>query len=247
MLMVDIIPQTEGASMTNRDRPAVMAKGAFTRIAYASGMKIVQRSLSGLFALALAACSGGPQFSTRGLVVPTAQCDIDPYAVGEAEQLAEVDEGNGCMIPNPWRMRSLSGVSLSRPATLNCGAVEAVNDWLNGTVQTAAERHFGEKVVAVDVAASYACRARNNVRGALMSEHGFGNAIDISAFTLADGRKVAVKQGWWGPGDERAFLEDVRSGACGEFTTVLGPGSDRQHGDHLHLDLAQRRSGTYCR
>ena len=199
-------------------------------------------------ALVLAACSfGGPQFTTRGLVAPTAECTVDPRDVGEAERLDEVDEGNGCMIPNPWRMRSLSGVALSRPATLNCGAVAAVNDWLGGTVQTAAARQFGEPVVSVDVAASYACRARNHSRGARMSEHGFGNAIDISAFTLASGRKVTVEAGWNGDGGERAFLRAVRAAACGPFTTVLGPGSDRHHRDHLHFDLARRRGGgTHC-
>src|SRR5262249_6788167 len=80
-------------------------------------------------------------------------------------------------------------------------------------------------------------------RGARMSEHGFGNAIDISSFTLADGRRITVKQGWRGDDDERAFLREIRKDACAEFMTVLGPGSDSHHGDHFHLDLANRRSG----
>ena len=97
------------------------------------------------------------------------------------------------------------------------------------------------------MAASYACRGRNNARGAKMSEHGFGNAIDISAFTLESGRKVSVLADWNGDRDAKKFLRQVRGEACGEFATVLGPGSDAHHRDHIHLDLQNRRSGNaYC-
>ena len=79
----------------------------------------------------------------------------------------------------------------------------------------------------------------NNVDGANLSEHGHANAVDISTFVLADGREVAVKSGWWGGLAERNFLRDVHRGACGVFTTVLGPGYDINHRDHFHLDLAR--------
>ena len=211
-------------------------------------MRLAHYTLAAGLGLLVAACSfGGPGFTTRGLIAPTAQCAVDPSSFGVGEQLTPFDEGNGCGIPNPWRMVSMSGVELSRPATLNCGEVAAVDDWLNATVQPAAARDFGERVVGIDVAASYSCRARNNHRGARMSEHGFGNAIDISGFTLADGRKVTVEHGWSGRSDERTFLREVRKQACGEFTTVLGPGSDRHHRNHFHLDRARRKNAsTYC-
>lgn len=81
-----------------------------------------------------------------------------------------------------------------------------------------------------------------------MSEHGYGNAVDIASFTLESGRKVTVKDGWRGEDEERRFLREVRSDACDEFKTVLGPGSDRAHKDHFHLDLQARRSGSHvCR
>jgi hypothetical protein len=100
-------------------------------------------------------------------------------------------------------------------------------------------------VVAVDVAASYSCRPRNNRGGARMSEHGYGNAIDIAAFTLEDGRKVTVEQGFWESRRDARFLQKVRDDACRDFNTVLGPGSDRHHDDHIHLDL-QNRGSKYC-
>jgi hypothetical protein len=125
---------------------------------------------------------------------------------------------------------------------------DPLHGWLEDQVQPAAQKSFGESVVSIDVAASYACRARNNKSGARMSEHGYGNAIDIAAFTLESGRKVTVLDGWRGGTDERRFLRGVHEAACGEFRTVLGPDADRHHRDHFHLDLQNRRNGSsYCR
>ena len=202
-----------------------------------------------LLGCVLAACSSGghKSFETEGLIAPPQQCSVNPASLGQAEQLPRIDEGNGCQVPNPWRIHSLANVSFSTPATLNCGMADPLNDWLNSVVQPAARRSFGESVVALDILASYSCRPRNNVSGAKMSEHGFGNAIDIGGFTLASGRKVTVLAGWYGASDEQGFLREVRGEACGRFMTVLGPGSDSEHRNHIHLDLEQRRSGkTYC-
>jgi hypothetical protein len=193
----------------------------------------------------LAACSG-PEFDTRGLVPPSDYCPVNPRSVGEAEPFPPISERNGCQIPNPWRVRSVAGVELKNGATLNCGMVAPLNDWMSGVAQPAALLAFGEPIRSTRVAASYGCRARNNKRGAKMSEHGFGNAIDLSEFTLASGRTVTVEGGWRGRPEERAFLRDLNRGACEHFTTVLGPRSDRHHQDHFHLDLAPRNS-TYCR
>jgi hypothetical protein len=75
-----------------------------------------------------------------------------------------------------------------------------------------------------------------------ISEHAFGNALDIAAFTLADGRRVTVKDGWRGMPEEQGFLRDIQAGACAHFTTVLAPGSNVYHYDHIHVDLMRRAS-----
>lgn len=211
--------------------------------------KLAGLGISAAILAMLQACGdGSKQFTTEGLIAPPIHCLTDPRILGEAEKLDPIDEGNGCQVPNPWRMYSVAGVQLSQPATLNCSVTQPLHDWMNGTVQPAAQSVFGSEVTGISVASSYSCRARNNKRGARMSEHGFGNAIDISSFTLADGRKITIKQGWRGEDDEREFLRQIRQDACAEFMTVLGPGSDRYHGDHFHLDLANRRSGkAYCK
>src|SRR5436305_15059094 len=75
-----------------------------------------------------------------------------------------------------------------------------------------------------------------------ISEHAFGNALDIAGFTLADGRQVSVKDGWRGLPEEQGFLRDVQAAACQQFTTVLAPGSNAYHYDHIHVDLMRRAS-----
>ena len=101
---------------------------------------------------------------------------------------------------------------------------------------------FGRaKVIELRVAAHYICRSRNNIRGARISEHGRGKAIDIAAVTLENGKTVSVLGGF---GKE---LRRAHKAACGIFTTTLGPGSDGFHEDHLHYDTASHRSGAYCR
>jgi hypothetical protein len=201
--------------------------------------------------LGLTGCSGSSShkyFDTAGLRAPVLNCAVDPSRLGQAQAMPDIDEGNGCQVHERYDVRSLGSVQFSQTATMNCSMASPLNDWLNNTVQSAAQTSFGERVVAIDVAASYSCRPRNNERGAKMSEHGFGNAIDISAFTLEDGRKISVLNDYYGSPDAAGFLRQVRGEACGEFSTVLGPGSDAHHRDHIHLDLQNRRSGrVYCR
>ena len=203
-------------------------------------------------AAVLAGCSSSThktgRFETRGLRPPERSCPVKPSRVGLAEKIRNIDEGNGCEVPNAWKVQSLGSITFSQEATLNCGMAAPLKDWLEDVVQPTAQRAFGESVVSVDVAASYSCRPRNNQNGAKMSEHGYGNAIDIAAFTLESGRKVSVVAGWRGQKDERGFLHAVHDRACGEFHTVLGPDSDAHHRDHLHLDLQNRdNASTYCR
>jgi hypothetical protein len=187
-------------------------------------------------------------FSTNGLIAPSNKCASSPEKFGDAQRITDIDLGNGCFVHNAYDVRSLVGVSFSSSAKMNCGVANETAQWLDSTVQPAAQEAFGEKVVAIDVPSAFACRPRNNQRGAKLSEHGMGNAIDVSAFVLESGRKVTVLDDWGSWSDSGRFLKQVRAEACGPFKTVLGPGSDAHHRDHLHLDLQRHRSGgSYCR
>ena len=125
----------------------------------------------------------------------------------------------------------------------------SVDRWLTRSVQPAAAAYFRSRVVEIREIASYGCRTRNN-HGAAMSEHAFGNALDVAAFRLADGREISVLRDWWRGGPaERAFLQAAFAGACAEFYTVLGPGSDPYHSNHFHLDLLRtnaRNGRHFC-
>jgi hypothetical protein len=136
-----------------------------------------------------------------------------------------------------------SQVSVAPAATLACPLVSALDNWMATGVQPAAQRWFGQRVVEIKQISAYSCRSMNNQRGAPISEHAFGNAIDVAAFTLADGRKITVREGWHGAPEERAFLHDVHASACRLFATVLAPGSNAFHYDHMHVDLARHGHG----
>jgi hypothetical protein len=140
-------------------------------------------------------------------------------------------------------------VAVTPPATIGCPMTASINRWMARSVQPAARAYFGSPVVEMKQIASFGCRTRNG-RGVKLSEHAFGNAIDVAAFRLADGREVSVYRHWWrGPPAARAFLQAAFAGACAEFYTVLGPGSDAFHANHFHLDLLRtntRNGRHYC-
>src|SRR5579885_2419409 len=145
----------------------------------------------------------------------------------------------------PSRTPNLSTVvtpaALQPAATLACPLVSALDRWVSEGVQPAALHWFGSPVSEIHQIGGYSCRGM--VGGDGVSEHSFGNALDIAAFTLADGRKITVKNGWHGSPEEQGFLHDVQLYACETFTTVLAPGYNIYHYDHIHVDLMRRRPG----
>jgi hypothetical protein len=134
-------------------------------------------------------------------------------------------------------------VSVQPAATLACPIVSALDSWFASGVQPAAMKWFGVQVAEIKQISAYSCRGMNGQPGARISEHAFGNALDIAAFTLADGRRIVVKDGWRGAPEEQGFLRDVQASACQHFSTVLAPGSNAYHYDHIHVDLMRRSSG----
>ncbi|CTQ48167.1 extensin-like domain-containing protein [Jannaschia donghaensis] len=162
-----------------------------------------------------------------------------------ATRIDPVNGSGACGIPNPVRVTAVGGVALSRPTRMNCATAVALDDWVRQGVLPTVGR-TGGGAVALQVAAGYSCRTRNSRAGAKLSEHAKGNAIDISAITLANGERLTVLSDW-GRGAKGRMLRTLWQRACGPFGTVLGPESDRYHRDHFHFDVAGYRSGPYCR
>jgi hypothetical protein len=141
-----------------------------------------------------------------------------------------------------------SQVELTPPATLACPLVSALDRWVSEGVQPAALRWFKSPVVSIKQISAYACRGMVGSGTHSISEHAFGNAIDIAGFTLADGRTITVVNGWHGSPEEQGFLHDVQLAACETFSTVLAPGYNAAHYNHIHVDLMRRASGNHpCR
>ncbi|MDQ8727800.1 extensin family protein [Bradyrhizobium sp. LHD-71] len=141
------------------------------------------------------------------------------------------------------QVASIGPVAFKPAATLACPLVSALDRWIIESVQPAALRWFNQPVAEIRQISAYSCRGMNGNSNARISEHAFGNALDISAFTLADGRRISVKDGWRGLPEEQGFLRDIQGAACQMFNTVLAPGSNIYHYDHIHVDLMRRSSG----
>lgn len=133
------------------------------------------------------------------------------------------------------------GLVLSPPSLMNCGAAENLTRWVREVVSVEAERHFRSRTTKILIGTSYQCRDQRS--GGKPSEHAFGNAVDVMGFEFASRAPLSIKPQAEGS-PEAAFQAAVRTGACPIFTTVLGPGSDADHDDHLHLDLRARK-GDY--
>jgi Extensin-like protein C-terminus len=145
----------------------------------------------------------------------------------------------------PMVTGAVGPVEVKTVATLACPLVSALDQWISSAVQPAALRWFRQPVVEIKQISAYSCRGMNGNPYAHISEHAFGNALDIAEFTLADGRKISVQYGWRGTPEEQGFLHDVQSAACQDFTTVLAPGANVYHYNHIHVDLMRRSAGGH--
>lgn len=155
----------------------------------------------------------------------------------------EIDGPGICGLTRPFKVTALldGEVTFNAPYTLDCPMIAELNNWLHDVVQPEAEARFNSRVVELIGMGSYACRGINGQWGARLSEHAFGNAIDIGGFRLADGRIISIVHDWYhGNPASEAFLRNVHGGACSYFTTVLGPGYNIFHYNHIHVDLAMR-------
>ena len=157
-------------------------------------------------------------------------------ALPQAEPLPRLGPAQGNSVA------AFGPVAMKPAATLACPIVSALDRWLADSVQPAAMRWFGARVVEIKQISAYSCRGMNGNSYAHISEHAFGNALDIAGFTLADGRHISVKDGWRGLPEEQGFLRDVQAAACQQFSTVLAPGSNAYHYNHMHVDLMRRAS-----
>ena len=188
--------------------------------------------------------AAGPGFDTTNVTSALSDCDQRLAAIATIELLPRLIGPGDCggrdmirldavLLPNRKR------VEVRPTAILRCAMAESFAAWVRDEASdhTAA---LADALRTVDILGSYECRGRNSVADAKLSEHGKGNAIDVRALVLADGRHITFT-------DEtvsKPLRNDLRDSACHRFTTVLGPGADGHHNDHIHLDSLERNNGA---
>ncbi len=219
---------------------------------------MVRKSFALMLSLMLAACGGGrPEQPVRPRGSPPITLPSAPSRATQAcfadlhrEQiryspLPDRDFGGGCILQGTVQLIDY-GVPTTNLKATACPLARSFVAWVRNGLVPAGREILGSPVVRVESMGTYACR---NVVGARttnrLSEHALGNAVDVSAFVLADGRRISIERDWRNPDpDVQAFLETIRASACKRFGTVLSPDYNAAHYNHLHLDLGR---GGLCR
>ncbi|ABD89815.1 extensin family protein [Rhodopseudomonas palustris] len=160
-----------------------------------------------------------------------------------APSIPDIHGAGGCGGEDLVRLEAVvlpdhSRVAVKPAAILRCAMASELTHWIRDDMAPLAAR-LGSKLADLDNFDSFECRGRNRVVGAKLSEHGRANAIDVRGLKLANGATISLTD----RAASREVRETVLVSLCARFTTVLGPGSDWYHEDHVHLDLAQRRGG----
>lgn len=174
-------------------------------------------------------------------LINTCLIELKKHAVVLAAAQPERSD-DACLIPNPVELvatKDKSQVSYAQGLILDCRFASAFNNFVMNTVQPLARHHMGSALTSIGSGKGFVCRRRNNALTGKLSEHAFGNAMDLISFSFANGNKLPVHSSDQMKPAERAFFDSLRSAACGSFTTVLGPGSNAAHATHLHLDLGR--------
>jgi hypothetical protein len=187
--------------------------------------------------------AAGPDFKSAEVTSKASECRLRLDAIAVIVPMPRLIGpgacGGGDMVQiNAVQRAGHARIEIRPAPVLRCEMAESLAAWIQDEAVPRLDK-AGMTLRSVENYDDFECRGRNRVVGALLSEHGKGNAVDVRAFTLADGRVIAPTD-MTVPKDLR---EGLRESACRRFTTVLGPGSDGYHESHIHLDIAERRQG----
>jgi hypothetical protein len=192
--------------------------------------------------LALAACASNTTTLTTTVPAPVLshadqQClaEMDRLGVQYQVEPMAASAGHACLVQNPVRVYAAT-IPFSRPTVASCNFVLKFDKFEREVIRPLAKRTFGHDLKTIVHFGAYNCRT---TRAGRESEHAHGTAMDVAGFELTDGTMISVKQDWGKRGKARDFLRAVATKACGYFNEVLDPDSDRDHVDHIHLDLGR--------
>ncbi|MGE0666499.1 MAG: extensin family protein [Sphingomonadales bacterium] len=174
---------------------------------------------------------------------PATECETELKALGVIfEPQPPIPGEAGCGVDRPLKVSSV-GVALKPAIVTRCEMAKTLAVWTKDVMAPSAALHLKAAPSAILTGDSYQCRARRGDGEVKVSEHAKANAIDVAGIEFAGRETVPVKDRTGSGDGERAFQAAIRGGACAYFTTVLGPGTNAAHADHLHLDLIDRGNG----
>lgn len=187
--------------------------------------------------------ANGPEKQAASAPRPESACRMALSAeIAVAPGIPDIQGPGGCGGEDLIRLEAVilpdrSRVAVSPPAILRCPMASALAGWVRTDLAPLAAGLAGG-ISALENLDSFECRGRNRVEGARLSEHGRANAFDLRALKLGNGQSIALTD----RNLSHEFRERVLRSLCARFSTVLGPGSDWYHEDHIHLDLIERHN-----
>ncbi|MEK6542250.1 MAG: extensin family protein [Pseudomonadota bacterium] len=193
------------------------------------------------------AASSRPSVSHAPLATPseaTRACFVELGQAGvRFTPLPDQDFGGGCHANGAVRLTDI-GTPTTNVGAVTCSLGSHFAAWVRYAVKPAARQVFGQDIARVETFGTYSCRNIYGGQSGRLSQHAFANAVDVSAFVLADGRRITILDGWRGEERDQRFLRLIRTSACRRFGTVLSPDYNAAHANHFHLDMAQQ---SFCR
>jgi hypothetical protein len=219
----------------------------------ATSLRSFKRWLGPLLIVSIVNSCGGPSPPAHRPATPRPvvtgpelrQClaDLDALHV-RYRRLPDQNFPGGCQQIGTVQISDV-GVPVTNLGPVTCPLARAMTHWVREAVQPAARVWMSSQVIKVETFGSYSCRPINNVTGNKLSEHAFANAVDISGFDFANGRRVTVLAAWNGEDpDGHDFIRAAFGSGCRHFTKILGPQANSLHANHFHLDMGR---GDYCR
>jgi len=174
---------------------------------------------------------------------PPSACFLRLQELAVVRSLPNIDKPGGCLAADVVALEAVilpddRKVALEPAPTFRCEMAAAITDWVRDELAPATAAQLGSPLRAIDNYDSFSCRGRNRVAGAMLSEHGKANALDIRSLKLMNGTAAQPTD----PNIPKEFRDGMRKSACARFRTVLGPGADGYHEEHIHVDLAARRN-----
>jgi hypothetical protein len=239
-----VLPRAKGKSAPDQSEPTPSKKRIGTATATIEAVPLPRPRPPAWLEPHSFAEAAGLGFDSANVTSAWSDCDQRLATIAAIELLPRLVGPGDCggrdmieldavLLPNRKR------VEVRPAAILRCPMAESFAAWVRDEAASDVTA-LGEALRSIDTLGSYECRGRNGVADAKLSEHGKGNAIDVHALMVVGGRRLDLT-------DETAskmLRDDLRDAACHRFTTVLGPGADSHHSNHIHLDILERHRGA---